>query len=148
MRRQDLENLLLRKYPGLQKANLTHLRKEHLQQWLDRGKITLEAEILVQVFEERNQRAATNLKINRENFALRAKLKSFVGNLTDFSKSELIALWKKLFGRAGRQDDPILAEIGVTSNETVRETLDKAGQVVADARLIAQKMQKKYGKVK
>ncbi|MEN9204393.1 MAG: hypothetical protein Q6K70_01140, partial [Thermostichales cyanobacterium DRC_bins_46] len=74
MRRQDLENLLLRKYPGLQKANLTHLRKEHLQQWLDRGKITLEAEILVQVFEERNQRAATNLKINRENFALRAKL--------------------------------------------------------------------------
>lgn len=62
------------------------------------------------------------------------------------SKSEIVRLWHKLFGKVTKTDDEVLGEIGAVSKESVREDLDKTEQIVRDATDIAQQYRKKYGR--
>ncbi|MCS7030475.1 MAG: DUF1068 domain-containing protein [Gloeomargarita sp. SKYG116] len=147
VKRQTLEDRILAQWPELVHLNLQFLKKEHLEAWLVSGKVTLTVEELVAIFRERNQRAQTNLKLNRENFGLRAKLRSTFAELTNWSKSEIINLYKRLFGKVSKQEDDLLREIGAVSQESAREDLKKAEVVVEEAKKIAQQYQKKYGQL-
>ena len=75
--------------------------------------------------------------------SLKSKLQEFISP----SKSEIIKLWQKLFGKATQTDDQVLREIGVVSQETVRQDMEKAEQVVEQATDIAEQYQRKYGKL-
>ncbi|MGB5634418.1 MAG: hypothetical protein WBM86_16775 [Waterburya sp.] len=67
--------------------------------------------------------------------------------MTNWSKSEIIQGFKKLFGTATKADDKLLGEIGAVSKESAREDLEKAEKVIDDAINIAETYKKKYGKL-
>ena len=81
----------------------------------------LPVEMLVKIFAERNERADVNKKLNRENFGLNAKL----GSLTNWSKSELIKTFKRLYGKATKDDDKLLASMNAVSINTAQEKIDQ-----------------------
>lgn len=145
MKRSELEDAILHQYPDLKLVNLKHLSKPQLESWLETGEVTIPVEVLVKIFLERNQRAELNQKLNNENFGLTAKL---YAKFTDWSKIDVIQVFKKMFGKATKADDALLGEIGAVSKESVREDLDKAEQVMNDATQIAKQYQNKYGRNK
>jgi hypothetical protein len=147
MKRNDIEKKILEQHPELLATNLKKLSKTHLENWLQDNEITLAVAVLVNIFAERNERAEINLKLNRTNFGLNAKLKSLGGTLTNWSKSEIIKSFKDIFGTVTKTDDQLLGEIGAVSKESVREDLGKAGQIVNDAQNIADQYRKKYGEL-
>lgn len=147
MKVEDLEKAILKKHPELIQSNFKYLLKEHLEALLNDDKVTLTRERLIKIFVERNEKAETNKRLNETNFGLNSKLKSLNNKLksfTDLSKSEIIQGFKKLFGKVTKDDDEILNEIGATSNESVREDLEKAEEVINQAQDIANKYPKKY----
>lgn len=148
MNRRDFEKKIREKYPELNSSNLKYLQKSHLEQWVNTDEIILSSSILVKIFQERNERAKINQKVNQENFGLRAKLGSITNTLTDWNKSEIIQQFKNLFGKVSKNDDQILGEIGAISKESAREDLEKAQQVIEDAQDIARQLNKKYRKLR
>lgn len=126
MKRSDIEKKILQQHPELLQTNLKKLKKAHLESWLKDNTVTLSASILVKIFAERNERAEINLRLNRTNFGLNAKLKSLGGTLTNWSKSEIIIAFKDVFGTVGKADDRLISEIGAVSKESVREDLETA----------------------
>ena len=141
MKRSDLEKKILEQYPELKLTNLKNLNKQHLEGWVNNNEVIIAPTILVKIFTERNQRAEINQRLNNDNFSLKAKLNS----LTNWSKSEVIQGFKKLFGVVTKTDDLLLGEIGAVSKESAREDLDKAEEVVDDLINIAQQYRNKYG---
>ncbi|MDJ0732036.1 MAG: hypothetical protein QNJ33_18825 [Crocosphaera sp.] len=73
--------------------------------------------------------------------SLKLKIEEFINP----SKSELIKLWQKFFGKATQTDDEVLREIGVVSQETARQDIEKAEKVVEEAIDIVEKVNEKYG---
>ena len=126
MKRSDIEKKILQQHPELLQTNLKKFKKAHLESWLKDNTVTLSASILVKIFAERNERAEINLRLNRTNFGLNAKLKSLGGTLTNWSKSEIIIAFKDVFGTVGKADDRLISEIGAVSKESVREDLETA----------------------
>jgi hypothetical protein len=107
-----------------------------------------ELDSAIRVIIEQND---TNKRANGRRAAAENKAESLQSKLEQFlnpSKSEIVQLWSKFFGKATKADDEILGEIGAVSNETVREDLDKAKQMVQDAEDIAKQYQQKYGQQK
>ena len=147
MKRSDIEKKILQQHPELLQTNLKKLKKAHLESWLKDNTVTLSASILVKIFAERNERAEINLRLNRTNFGLNAKLKSLGGTLTNWSKSEIIIAFKDVFGTVGKADDRLISEIGAVSKESVREDLETAEKIVNDAQDIANQYKNKYGKL-
>ncbi|AFZ46510.1 hypothetical protein Cyast_0531 [Cyanobacterium stanieri PCC 7202] len=148
IKREDLEKEALKKYSELRLTNLRFLNKKELQAFLENDQFTISNESLLKIFVERNERADINKRLNNDNFGLRAKLKSFTKNMTDWSKSEIVQQFKSIFGRVKKEDDQLLKEIGAISTETAREDLEKAEKVVDDAKRIADIYIKKYGNSK
>lgn len=144
MKRKELEDLIIKQHPQLMLTNLKLLKKHHLESWLQNGYLKLSVSDVVNIFLERNQKAAMNQKLNRENFGLKAKLKS-LQSLTDVSKSDVIQTFQDMFGKVSIEDDKLLKEIGAVSMESVREYLDKAEKVVDKATYIARQYTRKYG---
>lgn len=147
MKRNELEQKIIQKNPNLKQINLKYLSKTQLEEWLNTGLINISCDTLVKIFLERNERAEINQKLNRENFGLRAKLTSFKETLIDWSKSELIQQFKRIFGTVKKADDVMLQEIGAVSKESVREDLEKAEDIINEAQNIAIQYQSKYGKL-
>ncbi len=143
MNRPEIEKAILARHPELLATNLKNLKKPHLESWLEHGEITIPSEVLVKIFLERNERAAINQRLNRENFGLVAKL----GAVTRWTKNEFIQSFRHLFGRVTKDDDRILSEIGAVSTETVREDLETAERIVDDVTNIAQQYRNKYGEL-
>lgn len=147
MNRNDIEKKILQQHPELLPTNLRNLSKIHLEKWLQDNEINIPVAVLVKIFTERNERAAINLKLNRTNFGLNAKLKSLGGTLTNWSKSEIIKSFKDIFGTVTKIDDQLLGEIGAVSKESAREDLEKAEEIVADAQDIVDQYRNKYGEL-
>ncbi len=143
MKRNELEKKILEQHPELMPTNLKMLLKPHLESWVNNDEVTLSREVLLKIFSERNERARINQRLNNENFGLRAKIAS----LTSWSKSEIIQIFKSLFGVVTKADDRLLGEIGAVSKESAREDLEKAEKIVDDAIDIAEKYRKKYGEL-
>ncbi len=146
MTREQLVQSILNKYPQVRNVNLVFLTKEQLIELENTDKVTLTKDTLFKIFDERNQRADINARLNRDNFGLRAKLKSLAVNLTDWSKSEIINLYKALFGRVTRNDDSLLKQIGAVSTETVVADLSKARSIVEEAQQIVSAYKEKYSR--
>ncbi len=146
MTREQLVQSILNKYPQVRNVNLVFLTKEQLIALENTDKVTLTKDTLFKIFDERNQRADINARLNRDNFGLRAKLKSLAVNLTDWSKSEIINLYKALFGRVTRNDDSLLKQIGAVSTETVVADLSKARSIVEEAQQIVSAYKEKYSR--
>ncbi|MBF2019721.1 MAG: hypothetical protein IGR93_06335 [Hydrococcus sp. C42_A2020_068] len=112
-----------------------------------------ELDSAIQVIIDQNDtiKNANGRRLDAENQVERFKLKLAQAS-QDFvnpSKSEIVQSLKKLFGKdkVTKADDTILSEIGAVSKESVREDLDKAGQIVKDAEDIAEKYKQKYGEL-
>ncbi len=147
MKRDELEEKILNQHPQVKLINLKHLSKLQLENWVSKGEIGVTTEQLVKIFIERNQRAEINQKLNNENFSLTAKLYLLSSDLTNWSKSEIIHGFKTLFGKVTKADDKLLREIGAVSKETAKEDLDKAEQIIDDAKDVAEQYVNKYGKI-
>ena len=147
MKRSELEKIILERYQELKQINLRNLKKEHLEDWVNQDKVILPTSVLVKIFSERNERATTNKRLNNENVSLIAKLQGLGKSITDWSKSEIIQVCKKVFGTTTKADDELLGEIGAVSKKFVREDMEKAEQIVDDAQTIAEQYQKKYGEL-
>jgi hypothetical protein len=144
MTKEKLIQSMLEKYPQIRRVNLLLFTKEQLIELDSTGKVTLTKDTLFRIFDERNQRADINAKLNRDNFGLKARMKSLATNLTDWSKSEIINLYKSIFGGVTRDDDSLLKQIGAASQETVIADLSKAESIVQEAKDIASAYQQKY----
>lgn len=146
MKRKELETQIIKQHPQLMPTNLKYLKKHHLESWLQNGELKLSFSDLEKIFLERNKKAAMNQKLNRENFGLKAKLKS-LKSLTDFSKSEVIQTFQDVFGKVSKEDNNLLKIIGAVSIESVREDLDTAEKVADKAIYIAKQYNRKYGNI-
>lgn len=144
IRRNELETKIIQLHPEIKLVNLKNLNKEQLEQWLQNGEVCLSQKTLIKIFSERNERANINLKLNRENFGLRATINSFTKDLTNWSKSEILQQFKNLFGLATKADDDILGEIGAVSKESVREDLAMAEKIIDDVKDIGIQYNNKY----
>ncbi|MGK7942292.1 MAG: hypothetical protein AB4062_19455 [Crocosphaera sp.] len=74
---------------------------------------------------------------------LKLKLEEFINP----SKSEIIKLWCKFFGKATQTDDKVFSEIGVISKETARQDLEKAEKISEESIHIAKQYKEKYGEL-
>ena len=119
--RDELEQTILDQYPQLRLSNLKTLKKKQLETFIANKEVVLPVENLVKIFVERNERADINTRLNRENFGLNAKL----GSLTNWSKSELIKTFKRLYGKATKDDDKLLASMNAVSINTAQEKIDQ-----------------------
>lgn len=146
MKRKELEALIIKQHPQLMLTNLKYLKKHHLESLLQNGYLKLSFSDIEKIFLERNQKAAMNQKLNRENFGLKAKLTS-LQSVKDWSKSDVIQTFQDVFGKVSIEDDKLLKEIGAVSIESVREHLDKAGKIVDKATYIAKQYNRKYGSI-
>lgn len=156
MNRKLLEDQILSQHKNINKTNLKFLSKIHLEQWLEKGEVHLDVQTLISIFEERNLKAINNIKLSNENFSLNSKIKSMnrkiidsiKNNMLDLSKSEIIKIYNKLFGRAKSEDDDILEEIGAVSKESALRDIQKSKEIASESRRIAEIYQQKYGKEK
>ncbi len=121
LKREELEKIILTQYPQLRPPNLRILKKKQLETLVADEEVVLPAETLVKIFTERNERADINQRLNRENFGLNAKL----GSLTNWSKSELINTFKRLYGKATNNDDKMLASMNAVSMDTAQAKIDQ-----------------------
>ncbi|MEA5573340.1 hypothetical protein [Calothrix sp. UHCC 0171] len=119
---------------------------------LSAGTITIlaqkpELDPVIQIIIDQNNtiKASNGRRLAAENKAdsLQAKLLEFLNP----SKSEIIQLWSKLFGKVTKDDDGILDELGAVSKESVREDLEVAEKIIEDATDIAQQYKNKYGQL-
>lgn len=101
----------------------------------------------IQVIIEQNNtiKSANGRRLVAENRveSLKLKIEEFINP----SKSEIIKLWQKFFGKATQTDDEVLSEIGVISKETARQDIEKAEKIIEGATDIVGKVQEKYGEI-
>lgn len=71
-----------------------------------------------------------------------------VAEFFNLSKSELLQLWNKLFGKVTQEDDPLLREMGAISRGTAKTDIERAGQIAEDAKYIVQGYRDKYGELR
>jgi hypothetical protein len=104
-------------------------------------------DLAIQIIVEQNStiKSANGRRLVAENKVelLLNKLKKSV----TLTKSEIAKLWIKLFGKATKADDDFLREIGATSNESVREDLERAEQAISDAAHLVDGYQNKISKL-
>ncbi|WP_019508226.1 hypothetical protein [Pleurocapsa sp. PCC 7319] len=144
LKREELEKTILEQYPLLRLSNLKALKKEQLETLIANKEIMLPVETLVKIFAERNERADVNKKLNRENFGLNAK----IGSLTNWSKSEIINSFKRLYGKATKDDDKMLASMNAVSIDTAHEKINqeksKARYAINKAAKIGKAFEQEY----
>ena len=145
MNRNEIENIIIKeKYPELRKPNLDMLLKEHLEAIIADEKVIISVERLVKIFVERNEKADKNIELNQERFGLKRKLE----NLTDWSKSELINVFKRKFGKFTEEDNAAIASIGAisikTANRKIQEKKQEANMAIRIARQIGESFRREY----
>ncbi|MEL6438336.1 MAG: hypothetical protein AAFQ80_03620 [Cyanobacteria bacterium J06621_8] len=150
-KREELEKTIIEQYPQIRLPNLKTLKKNQLETIIANQEVTLPIETLVKIFAERNERADLNLRLRRENFGLDAKLSSLtkkLSSLTNWSKSELINTFKKLYGKATKDDDKMLASMNAVSITTAQEKIDqekeKARYAINKAEKIGRAFEEEY----
>lgn len=106
---------------------------------------SLDPAIKVIIEQNNTIKSANGRRLVAENRVESLKLK--VEEFINPSKSEIIKLWQKFFGKATQTDDEVLREIGVISKETARQDIEKAEEVIEQATNIVEKYQEKYGEI-
>lgn len=106
-----------------------------------------ELDPVLQIIIEQNNTIKTS---NGRRLVAENKADSLQARLAEFlnpSKSEIVQLWNKLFGKVTKDDDAIMNEIGAVSKESVREDMEKVEKIVQDATYIAEQYRNKYGEI-
>lgn len=153
LKRDELEKTILEQYSQLRLSNLRILKKNQLETIIANKEVILPVETLIKIFAERNERADINKELNRKNFGLNAKLSSLTNwsnseLINTVKKSDLINTFRKLYGKATKDDDKMLASMNAVSIDTAHEKInqekEKARYVIDKAEKIGGAFEKEY----
>jgi hypothetical protein len=133
-KRQNLEIIRSRLQVRSLPSKFENLPANTLMLFADRPDLDLVIQIIIE--QNNTIKSANGRRLVAENKVelILLKLKDSI----DFTKSGIASLWLKLFGKATKADDEFLREIGATSNESVKEDLDKMENIVSDASCVVQ----------